>query len=192
MALPRIGTRGILIAAMVVCVAIGAVVARIVYAPSALLSRRHGLRAALIMPADLRSFPVEQHVRQGESFAYAMSTHRGVLTRWRLSIDTDGPRRNWRDALEGHILKRGFRPMGRRQIAPKRLYLTYGASGARLFVLKMEGSPTERLAVTLEYWPNLNKRAWPRPLDWIRHHIARIKRLLLGKNAAPNATTRAS
>jgi len=192
MALPRIGTRGILIAAMAVSVGAGAVVARIICAPSALLGRRHGLRAALIMPADLRSFPVEQHVGPGDSFAYSMSTRGRVLTRWRLSIDTDAPRRNWRDVLEDHILKRGFRPMGRRRTAPKRLYLKFGASGGRLFVLKMEGGPAERLAVTLEYWPNLNKRTWPRPLDWIRCHINKIKRLLLGPNAAPNATTRAS
>ena len=192
MALPRIGTRGVLIAAMAVYVGAGAVVARIICAPSALVDSRHGLRATLIMPADLRSFPVEQHVGPGDSFAYSMSTRRRVLKRWRLSIDTDAPRRNWQAALEDHILKRGFKRMGRRQTAPKRVYLKFGASGGRLFVLKMEGGPAERLAITLEYWPNLNKRASPRPLDWIRCYISRIKRLLLGKNAAPNATTRAS
>ena len=192
MALPRIGTRGILIAASVVYVGAGAVVAHIACAPSALLSSRHGFRAALIMPADLRSFTIEQHVGPGDSFAYTMSVRGRVLRRWRLSIDAAGPRRTWHDALEDHILKRGFRPMGRRQTAPKRLYLKFGASGGRLFVLKIEGDSTERLAITLEYWPNLNKRTWPKPLDWIRCHIARIKRLLLGKNGAPNATTRAS
>ena len=192
MALPRIGMRGILIAASVVYVGVGAVIAHIACAPSALLSSRHGPRAALIMPADLRSFTVEQHVGPGDSFVYAMSARGQVLRRWRLSIDAAGPRRNWRDALEDHILKRGFRPMGRRQTAPKRLYMKFGASGGRLFLLKMEGGPTEKLAITLEYWPNLNRRRGSRPLDWIRCHIARIKRLLLGPSAAPNATTRAS
>jgi len=192
MVLPRIGTRSVLIAALAVYVGVGAVVAHVACAPSALLSSRHGLHAAVIMPADLRSFPVEQHVRPGDCFAYAMSTRRGVLTRWRLSIDAGAPRQNWQHVLEGHILMRGFRRIGRRQTAPNRLYLRFGASGGRLFVLTIDGGPTERLAITLEYWPNLNKRTWRRPLDWLRYHMRRIKRYLLGPNAAPNATTRAS
>jgi len=192
MVLPRIGTRSVLIAALVVYIGVGAVVAHIACAPSALLSSRHGLHAAVMMPADLRSFPVEQYAKPGDCFAYAMSTRRGVLTRWRLSIDASPPRWNWQDVLEGHILKRGFRRMGRRQNAPNRLYLKFGASGGRLFVLKIDGGPTERLAITLEYWPDLTRRTWRRPLDWIRYHMRRIKRYLLGPNTAPNATTRAS
>lgn len=164
--------------------AAGIAIARVACVSSATFESRHGLRAALLMPPNLRTFPVEQYATTDEAFEYTMSTVRGDLTRWRLRIDTSGQRTAfWRRVLAEHLQDRGFTNMR-----------TPWRAGGRLSVFSPSRNRRARLFVksdhvTFEYWPNLRRGRPKRPIALMRYYAFKIRRALLGKKPVVNTIT---
>ena len=76
--------------------------------PSTTVSSRRGLRAVILLPKDLRQFPVEKYVKPGDSFIYHISDRRDGFRHCRLQIDTaEGDLNDWRDAFRDHFDVRG-------------------------------------------------------------------------------------
>jgi len=189
MGLRPILARGIALVALVMYVGVGGTIAHLAGASSAELKCRRGFRAAVMIPPELRSFPIERHVGPGDEFTYTMSTNKSGRTRWRLRIDATAPRQRWQSAFEDHMRKRGFRRVGRRQTTPDYLFLQFGASGRRVFRLTIDTQPAEMQHITLEYWSGLNAKRWTTPREWARYQIYRIKRFLFRSQQPSNAFT---
>jgi hypothetical protein len=172
---------------MAAYVTVSVVLGYIACTPSAVIEDRRSLRAKLLVPGDLRLFPVERHIEQGESFVYTMSTVRDHLTRWRLSIDSIPQRQDcWKHALAGHIAACGFQSLGRPRNVGNSLHMRFGASGGRYATLKSQKAEANgRICLTLEYWPNLSRTrpSCARPMDLARFYYHKIRRALFGKNA---------
>jgi len=192
MVVRRIATRGIVVVALAGYVGLGGVIARLACASSAALRSRHGFRAFVMMPPELRSFAVERHVGPGDEYVYTMSVHKSGRTRWRLRIDANAPRRPWRDAFEEHMCKHGFRRIGRRETKPDYLLLQFGASDRRVFRLTIRTRSAETQHITFEYFSGLNRKRWSTPRDWARYQIYRIKRFLFRAQPPLNTMTRLS
>jgi hypothetical protein len=174
---------------LLVYVSLGGVIAHMAGVSSAVLTGRHGFRAAMMMPADLRSFPVERYAGPADEFTYTMSTHKSGRTLWCLRIDAIAPRRHWQDAFEEHMRRRGFRRVGRHETTPSRLFLQFGASGRRVFRLQISTRPAETQYITLEYHPGPNAREWTNPRYWARYLIYKVKHYLRRSQPPPNAMT---
>jgi hypothetical protein len=110
---------------------------------SAEIKDRRTLRAWLLIPKDLRQFPVETYAVASETIAYRMLTAPRGLTRWRLQINTHPERRSrWNEVFTDYTVACGFgrlmiygRPQGR-------LYRQYWAAQGKGRFLMIEDSTT--------------------------------------------------
>lgn len=103
-------TRTRIIVACVLVVSLGIVffVRIIRRGPSTTIRSRRSLRAVILMPKDLRQFPVEKYVKSGDSFIYHISDRRDGYRHCRLQIDTaEGNLNDWKDAFRNYLNAHG-------------------------------------------------------------------------------------
>ena len=76
--------------------------------PSTTIRSRRSLRAVILLPKDMRQFPVEKYVKSGDSFIYHISDRRDGYRHYRLQIDTaEGDLNDWKDAFRKCLKARG-------------------------------------------------------------------------------------
>jgi hypothetical protein len=101
-------TRVIVACALVVSLGVVLFVMIIRRGPSTTIRSRRSLRAIMLMPKDLRQFPVESYVKSGDSFVYHISDRRDGYRHCRLQIDTaEGDLNEWKDAFRDYLKARG-------------------------------------------------------------------------------------
>lgn len=89
----------------------GSSIAFVVYLckPTMVIGSRNGLRAMLLMPGDLRAFPVEEYARPGDEYSYTYRAHQNGIKRWALQIGTKAEHReHWQDQFNAYVTERKF------------------------------------------------------------------------------------
>ena len=185
-------TVGRVIAAVIATYAsAGLFIAHLACESPAVIGNRHGIRAVIMMPAELRRFPVDRHLGPGETCVYTLSTVRKELTRWRLSIDSTPQRcEHWRDTVAGYLEQYGFRSMGPLRYTGRRRNMRFRTADGRYATFDSERSAAPgRIHMNLDYWPDLNRRGRKNAVAILRTYVYRIKRSVFGTNVPFNTIT---
>lgn len=169
----------------------GLLIAHLAHRSSAIIGNRYGVRAVLMMPAELRRFPVDRHLGPGETRVYTLSTVRRELTRWRLSIDSVPQRRMyWQNTITRYLRQRGFKSVGSLGYTGQRRNMRFRTADGRYATFDIERSAAPgRIHMNLNYWPDLNRRARKTAVAILRTYIHRIKRSVFGTNVPFNTIT---
>lgn len=128
--------------------------------PSTMISSRRGLRAIILLPKDLRQFPVEKYVKSGDSFTYHISDRRDGYRHCRLQIDTaDGDLNDWRDAFRDHFDVRGELTEPRAGLPYRMVFHSKSSADSHGWVTFKRPGPGGRLSIGVEsYEPRLVRR----------------------------------
>ncbi len=121
--------------------------------PSTTIGSRRSLRAIILMPKDLRQFPVEKHVKSGDSFIYHISDRRDGYRHCRLQIDTaEGDLNDWKDAFRNYLKARGEFTEPRRRGSPQPMLFRWSSADSHGWVtFKVPGSAGE-LSISFELY----------------------------------------
>ncbi|MBN2137600.1 MAG: hypothetical protein JW720_07330 [Sedimentisphaerales bacterium] len=76
--------------------------------PETILEDRKAIRSILLLPKDLRAFPVEEHIEPGDAFTYRQIPFRGEGRRWSLQIETCAEDlEKWKDIFTDYFEQHG-------------------------------------------------------------------------------------
>ena len=148
-------TRTRIIVACVLVVSLGIVffIRIIKRGPSTTIGNRRSLRAVILMPKDLRQFPVEKYVKSGDLFIYHISDRRDGYRHCRLQIDTaEGDLNDWKDAFRDYLKARGEFTEPRRRGSPQPMLFRWSNADSHGWVaFKVPGSAGE-LSISFELY----------------------------------------
>lgn len=76
--------------------------------PNVVITNRKTLQSLLLMPKELRKFPVEEYLARGDWFIYRLSSQPNGRRDWRLHIvSAVGEVNKWKNAFHGYLEPRG-------------------------------------------------------------------------------------
>lgn len=136
-----------------------------VVGPNAVITNRNTFQSLLVIPKELREFPVEKYIAQGDWFIYRRCARPNGPHHWRLQVvAADDDLEKWKDAFRSYLEPRG-KYIERWSDAlwpkqPQRMYLrpdsAADASGAVTFK-----NASGELYITFAYYqPRCAHRLW--------------------------------
>ena len=128
--------------------------------PSTTISSRRGLRAIILLPKDLRQFPVEKYVKSGDSFMYHISDRRDGFRHCRLQIDAaEGDSTDWRDTFREHFNVRGEITEARGGLPYRVLFHSKSSADSHGWVTFKRPGSAGKLSMSVEWYePRLVRR----------------------------------
>jgi len=134
--------------------------------PNVVITNRSSFQSLLLMPEELRKFPVEQYLARGDWFIYRLSTKPNDQRAWRLHIvsavaETD----KWKNAFLGYLEPRGKcieHGSPQRPGQARRVYFRSNSKAGISAVLEFKSAePPGELYITFAYYePGPPDRLW--------------------------------
>jgi hypothetical protein len=134
--------------------------------PNVVITNRSSFQALLLMPEELRKFPVEQYLAQGDWFIYRLSTRPNGRRDWRLHIvSAVGQVDKWKNAFLGYLEPRGKcieHGSPQRPGQARRVYFRPNSKAGISAVLEFKNAePSGELYITFAYYePGPPNRLW--------------------------------
>ena len=135
--------------------------------PNAVITNRKTFQSLLLMPKELRKFPVEQYLASGDWFIYRLSTRPDGRRDWRLHIvSAVGEVDKWKNAFHGYLEPRGECIERRRSaLGPEQVQRIYFSSNTKTGVSSVvdfkSTEPSGELYITFAYYePGPPNRLW--------------------------------
>jgi hypothetical protein len=135
--------------------------------PNAVITNRSSFQALLLMPKELRAFPVEQYLAPGDWFIYRLSTKPNDRREWRLHIvSAVAEADKWKSAFLGYLEPRGQCIERRRStLGPEQVQRVYFHSNIKAGVSGVvdfkSTEPSTELYITFAYYePGRPNRLW--------------------------------
>lgn len=144
-------TRIIVACALVVSLGVLLFIVIIRRGPSTTIRSRRSLRAIMLMPKDLRQFPVESYVKSGDSFVYHISDRRDGYRHCRLQIDTaEGDLNEWKDAFRDYLKARGDFTEPRRRGSRQPMLFRWSSADSHGWVAFKGPGPAGEMSISFE------------------------------------------
>ncbi len=135
--------------------------------PNVVITNRKTLQSLLLMPEELRRFPVEQYLARGDWFIYRLSTQPNGRRDWRLHIVAAAPEADkWKNAFHGYLGPRGECIERRRSVLGpeqvRRIYFRPNSKAGVCGVVEFKSTePSSELYITFAYYePAPPSRLW--------------------------------
>ncbi len=134
--------------------------------PNVVITNRGSFQSLLLMPKELRAFPVEQHLTQGDWFIYRLSSQPNGRRDWRLHIvSVVGEADKWKNAFHGYLEPRGKCIEHGSPQRPGQAHRVYfrpnNKSGISAVIEFKSAEPSGELYITLAYYePGPANRLW--------------------------------
>jgi len=134
--------------------------------PNVVITNRKTFQSLLLMPNELRKFPVEQYLAQGDWFIYRLSTKPNDRRDWRLHIVSGVAEADkWKNAFLGYLEPRGKcieHGSAQRPGQARRVHFRSNSKASVYGVIEFKSAePSGELYITFAYYePAPPNRLW--------------------------------